>query len=89
MKSKISMKTAFTKPTRRLSVPGLSKSERLAVLVAEAVAFATKNLNVEFVKFEIIESLVLSPINGSVKLKTGKLELSKVEEFVIGISGRV
>jgi hypothetical protein len=83
------MKTALTKPTRRLSVPGLSKSERLPGLVAEAVAFATKNLNVEFVKFEIIESLVLSPIDGSVKLKTGKLELSKVEEFVIGISGRV
>ncbi len=89
MKSKISMKTAFTKPTSRLSVPGLSKSERLPVLVADAVEFATKNLNVEFVKFEIIESLELSAIKESVKLKTGKLELSKVEEFVIGISGRV
>jgi hypothetical protein len=59
------------------------------VLVAEAVAFATKNLNVEFVKFEIIEALVLSAINESVKLKTGKLVLSNVDEFVIGISGRV
>jgi len=63
------MKTAFTKPTRRFKVPGFSKRERLEVEVDE-VEFPTKNLSVEFVKFDKIIA-VLSAIIELVMLRTG------------------
>jgi|LauGreDrversion4_2_1035121.scaffolds.fasta_scaffold69960_4 hypothetical protein len=86
MKSKISMKIAFTKPTRMFTVPGFSNRERPELVVA-VVAFAAKNLNVEFVKFVKIDMLLPSPMIGFVKLIPGKLELSNIEEFEIGIIG--
>ena len=56
------MKIAFTKPTRRFTVPGFSKIDR--PLVDEVVEFSTKNLNVEFVKFEMKEVLLFSSMTG-------------------------
>jgi len=71
-----------------LTVPGFSKRERPELVVTDVEFPPNKNLNVEFVKFAKIDKLLSSPIIGFVKLKSGKLELSNIEEFEIGILGR-
>lgn len=58
------MKIVFTKPTSRSTVAGFSKIDKLLEL-DDAVELSTKNLNVELVKFAIIEALLLSKIKGS------------------------